>query len=58
MLKPEKMQMVAENEEGEEDYDECDGHHHPGERDPCEECKKKLQVALIDTLPPKVVAGE
>ncbi|KAL5006657.1 hypothetical protein ScPMuIL_015463 [Solemya velum] len=58
VLKPEKMDVVVENSEGEEE-DTCDAaaHHHPGEDEPCEECKKKLQVALIDTLPPKVVAA-
>ena len=36
--------------------DECDGEHHHD--DNCDECKKKLHGALVDSLPPSVMLGQ
>lgn len=51
-----KSTIVPITEEMDETGDEVDGHladnHHHG--DNCDDCRKKKQVALIDTLPPIV----
>ncbi|XP_041365493.1 1-acylglycerol-3-phosphate O-acyltransferase Pnpla3-like [Gigantopelta aegis] len=41
------------DEETEVAEDECDGDHHHD--DNCDECKKKLHGALVDSLPPSVM---
>lgn len=54
-----KSTIVPITEEMEETTDEVDSHmgdNHEHDHD-CDDCRKKKQVALIDTLPPIVAEG-